>query len=98
MLFERCLTKNRNKYLKQHKKYFNFRSKMQLDHTVHSKVRIFTPNTRSNSPQQTAGRQVSLWPKREIDLISIFNLNSVDIFHVTDREGGWAAGWQRDVL
>ena len=34
MLFDRCHTKNRKKSLKQHTKHFNFRSKIQLDHTV----------------------------------------------------------------
>ena len=33
MLFERH-TKNRKRSLKQHIKYFNFRSKIQLDHPV----------------------------------------------------------------
>ena len=34
MLFERCHTINRKISIKQHPKYFNFRSKIQLDHTV----------------------------------------------------------------
>ena len=32
--FERCHTKNRKRYLKQHIKYFYFRSKFLLDHSV----------------------------------------------------------------
>ena len=32
MLFERCHTRNRKRSLKQNKEYFNFRSKIQLDH------------------------------------------------------------------
>ena len=36
MLFERCHTKNRKRSVKQHIKYFNFRSKVLLDHPVHS--------------------------------------------------------------
>ena len=35
MLFERSRTKNRKKSIKQHRKYFNFRSKVQLNHTAH---------------------------------------------------------------
>ena len=36
MLFERCHNKNRKRYmyLKQRIKYFNFRSKVQLDHPI----------------------------------------------------------------
>ena len=34
MLSERCHTKNRVVFLKQHIKYFNFQSKIQLDHPV----------------------------------------------------------------
>ena len=34
MMSERCQTKNRKKSLKQHIKYFNFRSEIQLDHHV----------------------------------------------------------------
>ena len=34
MLFERCHTKNRKIALKHHIRYFNFRSKFQLDHPV----------------------------------------------------------------
>ena len=34
MLFERCFTKNRKRDLKQHVKYFNFRSITQFDHPV----------------------------------------------------------------
>ena len=30
-VFEKCHAKNRNKYITQHIKYFNFRSKVQLD-------------------------------------------------------------------
>ena len=35
MLFERCHTNNRKRYLKHHLNYFNFRSKAQLDQPVH---------------------------------------------------------------
>ena len=35
MLLERFHTKNRKRLLQQHLKYFNFRSKIQLDHPVH---------------------------------------------------------------
>ena len=34
MLFERCHNKLRKRSLKQHIKYFNFRSNIQLDHPV----------------------------------------------------------------
>ena len=34
MLFEKCRTKNRKRSIKQHMNYFNFRSKIQLDHPV----------------------------------------------------------------
>ena len=34
MLFEGCHTKDRKRSLRQHVKYFNFRSKIQLDHPV----------------------------------------------------------------
>ena len=34
MLFERCHTKNSKRSIKQHMKYFNFWSKIQLDHPV----------------------------------------------------------------
>ena len=34
MLFDRCHTKNVKRFLKQHIKYFNFRSKIQLDQPV----------------------------------------------------------------
>ena len=37
MLFERCHTKNRKGSIKQHIQYFNFRSKVQLDHPVGSR-------------------------------------------------------------
>ena len=33
-LFDRCHTRNRKRSLKQNKEYFNFRSKIQLDHPV----------------------------------------------------------------
>ena len=33
-LFDICHIKNRKRYFKQHMKYFNFRSKIQLDHPV----------------------------------------------------------------
>ena len=35
MLFERCYTINRKESLKQDKKYFNFLSKIQLDHPLY---------------------------------------------------------------
>ena len=38
MLFERCHTKNRIKYIKQLIKYFNFRCNVQLDHPVRGQV------------------------------------------------------------
>ena len=34
MLFERCHTNNRMRSIKEHIKYFNFRSNIQLDHPV----------------------------------------------------------------
>ena len=34
MMFDRCHTKNVKRFLKQHIKYFNFRSKIQLDQPV----------------------------------------------------------------
>ena len=34
MQFERCHTRNRKRSIKQHIKYFNFRSQVQLDHPV----------------------------------------------------------------
>ena len=34
MLFERCHTKNRKRSIKQHIKYFSFRSCVQLDHPI----------------------------------------------------------------
>ena len=38
MLFERCNIRNRNRCLKQHIQYFNFKSKIELDHTVDSGI------------------------------------------------------------
>ena len=35
MLFEICRIKNRKRSIKQHIKYFNFLSEIQLDHPVH---------------------------------------------------------------
>ena len=40
MLVKRCHTKNRKGSIKQHKNYFNFRSKIQLDHSVQSWSKI----------------------------------------------------------
>ena len=34
MLFERCHTNTRKRSIKQHIQYFNFQSKIQLDHPV----------------------------------------------------------------
>ena len=34
MMFERCETKNRKRSFRQHLKYINFRSRIQLDHPV----------------------------------------------------------------
>ena len=42
-LIERCHTKNRKGSIKQHKNYFNFRSKIQLDHSVGPALR-YTSN------------------------------------------------------
>ena len=42
VLFERCHTKNGKRYLKQHLKYFNFRSKIQLDHPVRFVLSVVT--------------------------------------------------------
>ena len=36
MLFDRCHTKNRKSSIKQHTEYFNFLSKILLDHPVKS--------------------------------------------------------------
>ena len=42
-MFERCQTKNLKRSLKQHIKYFNFRSKVQLDRPVlHTLLCSFT--------------------------------------------------------
>ena len=54
MLFERCHSKNRKRFIKQHIKYFNFRSKVQLNHPVKSEnmaktqVHVFEKRHRSN--------------------------------------------------
>ena len=45
ILFERCHTKYRNIYLKQHIKYFNFQRKIQLDHPVLSFFTVRRPSS-----------------------------------------------------
>ena len=42
MLFERCYTENRKRSLKHYMKYFDFRSKIQLDHPVNCNKIIIT--------------------------------------------------------
>ena len=40
MLFERCHSENRERSLKEHIKYFYFRSKIQLGHPVHYREKL----------------------------------------------------------
>ena len=52
ILFERCHTKNRKRCLKQHIKYFNFMSKIQLDHPVGTKTYSKVPACKTSEGER----------------------------------------------
>ena len=60
-MFERCHTKHRNISIKQHIKYFNFRSKIQFDHPVRSRC-CWRCRRRCSAWRAACPRSVSCWP------------------------------------